>query len=63
MDRDEEKIKRLKECCTLLEKTFNWSCNDEAKALFANAAYAIVTDNPTFSDSEDIFKQYVLEEL
>lgn len=53
----------LKSLTNLFKKTFEWGCNDRAKALYANAVYAVISENKTYEECIDEFKDYVLENL
>lgn len=52
---------KLSELSRLFEQTFDWGCNDEAKALYANAVYAIISNNPAFNDCEKEFIEHMRE--
>lgn len=52
---------KLKEYSRLLEQTFEWGCNDEAKALYANAIYSVISGNKIFEECEQKFLDYIHE--
>lgn len=58
-----EKNEKLNKLANLLEKTFDWGCNDTAKVLYANAVYAVISGNKIFEECIDEFKEYILENL
>lgn len=58
-----EKNEKLNKLTNLFEKTFDWGCNDRAKVLYANAVYAVISENKIFEECIDEFKEYMLENL
>ena len=52
----EEELKRL---TNLFEKTFDWGCNDTARALYANAVYAIISGNEIFEQCIEDFEDSI----
>ena len=58
-----EKNEKLNKLANLFEKTFDWGCNDTAKILYANAVYAVISENKIFEGCIDEFKEYMLENL
>lgn len=57
-----KQFKQIKKLTDLYETTMEWGCNDEAKALFANAIYAcIYPEKKWFQECIDEFKNYLLE--
>ena len=58
-----EKNEKLNKLANLFEKTFDWGCNDTAKVLYANAVYAVISENKIFEECVDEFKEYMLENL
>ena len=58
---DKHMEEKLKEYSRLLEKTFEWSCNDEAKAFYANAVYFVISGNKFFEKCEQEFLDYMHE--
>ena len=55
------KMQKLKNITRMYEKTFKWDCHDMAEALYANAVYAIVTENKAFNTSVKEFMDYMHE--
>ena len=53
-------LKKIQRYSKILEKTFDWGCNDEARDLYANAVYEIATHNKAFEGAEKEFEEYVL---
>lgn len=51
---------KIQEYSKLLEKTFDWGCNDEAINLYANAVYEISTHNKAFKGAGKEFEDYIL---
>ncbi len=56
-----EKQTKIKEFTKLYEQTFDWGCNDEAKVLFANAIYSIVSGRKNFKECEQEFLDYMAD--
>lgn len=56
-----EKIEQLNKLTDLFEKTFDWGCNDGIRDLYANAVYAVISENEIFEECIDKFKDYMLE--
>ena len=55
-------LKKMERLSNIFEKTFDWGCNDEAQALYANAMYSCVhPDDTAFSDAIEMFEQHMID--
>lgn len=59
----ENKEEELEDLTKLFNKTLEWDCNDMAKTLYANAAYAVISGNEIYKECIDEFKYYMMEKL
>ena len=57
------KMDKIEDLTKLFEKTMEWGCNDRAKCLYAQAVYAIVSEDDIYEECIDEFKDYMLESL
>ena len=58
----EETLKKIQRLTDLYETTFDWGCNDESTAMYANAIYACMHPELDYwQHSIEDFEQHILD--
>ena len=58
-----EKIEKLNKLSNLFEKTFDWGCNDNARDLYTNAVYAVISEKKVWEGCVEEFTDFMAVEL